>query len=338
MKINIFLLVLTLIDFNLKMKKNKIIQLLILLVITIILCIHNLYNYLCLVLLILIIILKKQLKYFIFKLYYNIYFYTKYLFSLNINRLYQQNDRKEKIIISLTTYNKRTKTVYKTIESIFNQTIKPDKIVLWLDKNEFNINNIPKTLKKQIKQGLEIDFYHNIKSYKKIVPSLKKYPNDIIITADDDVLYPKDFIEKLYNAYLLDNSKIYCNYSFKFLNKYYRPTTNIKELQYLFTYIGTGAGALFPPKILPNEILDEELFTKIAPIHDDIFISTLCMKYNIKIQNVNNDYMKYIKLLQKRTVFNTQSIGLVKQNYEQHKTEIQLQQCLEYFNITLQEL
>lgn len=320
------------------MKKNKIIQLFILLVIVALLYVYKLHNYLWLILLLSIIILKKQLKYFIFKLYYNSYFYLKYIFSPKINRLHQQNDRKENIIVSLTTYNKRTKTVYKTIESIFNQTTKPDKIILWLDKDEFNINNIPKTLKKQIKQGLEIDFYHNIKSYKKIVPTLKKYPNNIIITTDDDILYPKDFIEKLYNAYLLDNTKIYCNYSFKFLNKYYRPTTNIKELQYLFTYIGTGAGALFPPKILPNEIFDEELFTKIAPIHDDIFISTLCMKYGIKIKNVNTDYMKYIKLLQKRTVFDTQSIGLVKQNYKQHKTEVQLKQCLEYFGLELMDL
>lgn len=320
------------------MKRNKIIQFFILLVIITILSIYNLYNYIYLILLLLLVVLKKQLKYFIFKLYYNTYFYIKYLSSTKTNRLYQNNNRKEKIVVSLTTYNKRTKTVYKTIESIFNQTTKPDKIILWLDKDEFNINNIPKTLKKQIKQGLEIDFYHNIKSYKKIVPTLKKHPNDIIITTDDDILYPKDFIEKLYNAYLLDNTKIYCNYSFKFLNKYYRPTTNIKELQYLFTYIGTGAGALFPPKILPNEIFDEELFTKIAPIHDDIFISTLCMKYGIKIKNVNSDYMKYIKLLQKRTVFDTQSIGLVKQNYKQHKTEIQLKQCLEYFGLELVDL
>ena len=115
----------------------------------------------------LLVVLKKQLKYFIFKLYYNTYFYIKYLSSTKTNRLYQNNNRKEKIVVSLTTYNKRTKTVYKTIESIFNQTIKPNKIILWLDKDEFNINNIPKTLKKQINQGLEIDFYTILNHIKK---------------------------------------------------------------------------------------------------------------------------------------------------------------------------
>ena len=41
---------------------------------------------------------------------------------------YCEND----IIISLTSYASRVQTVHLTIESLLNQTIKPNKIILWL--------------------------------------------------------------------------------------------------------------------------------------------------------------------------------------------------------------
>lgn len=42
----------------------------------------------------------------------------------------------------------------------------------------------------------------DIRSYKKLIPILKKYPNKIIVTADDDVIYKKDWLERLYKDHL----------------------------------------------------------------------------------------------------------------------------------------
>lgn len=285
-----------------------------------------------------LIISIKKVRIFVLRLYYNITYFIKYLFSKYELRLYDKNDREEKIIVSLTTYSKRIKTVFLAIESIFEQEVKPDKIVLWLDKDEFTIDNLPKTLKKQIKQGLEIDFYHNIKSYKKIVPSLKKYPNDIIITIDDDMLYKKDCVKNLYNSYLSNKNAVHCNYSFKFLNEKLSPTASIRDIKYLFNYIGTGGGVLFPPHILPNDIFDEDLFMKLAPIHDDLFISVLLYKQNIEIINVNKDYLYYVKLMKKIIIINTQSIGLFNENYFKNKTKTQLIDLLDHYKITPKEV
>ena len=47
-------------------------------------------------------------------------------------------------------------------------------------------------------------------SYKKLVPTLDLYPNDIIITVDDDVYYSNDLVLSLYNSYLNDMDKISC--------------------------------------------------------------------------------------------------------------------------------
>lgn len=294
-------------------------------------------KYLILLYLILLISIK-QFRLFLINLYYNIIYYTKFLFSKNTYKLNNNDYRKEKIIVSLTTYNKRINTVFLVIESIFEQTLKPDKIVLWLDKNEFSINSIPFTLKKQIKQGLTIDFYHNIGPYKKLIPSLKKYPNDIIITIDDDIIYKNDCIENLYNSCLNDKTKIYCNYSFKFLSEDLRPIVDEKKAYFLFNYIGTGGGTLFPPNILPNEIFNEDIFMQLAPIHDDIFISLLLQMHNIDAIDVNKYDKHYIKLIQKRTVVNTQSIGLFKENYVKNKTKTQLLNLANHYGIKLKKI
>lgn len=38
-------------------------------------------------------------------------------------------------------------------------------------------------------------------SYKKIIPSLKEYPENIIFTCDDDIFYPKGWLKDLYEDY-----------------------------------------------------------------------------------------------------------------------------------------
>jgi len=52
------------------------------------------------------------------------------------------------IIVSLTTYGKRLQQVYLTIESLMQQSMKPNKIVLWLDYS-FQDKRLPQLLKQQ---------------------------------------------------------------------------------------------------------------------------------------------------------------------------------------------
>ena len=105
----------------------------------------------------------------------------------------------EKVIISLTSWAKRINTVPVVIDSILNNTIKPDKIVLNLSLEEFpnRENDLPQDLVHLQNSGIvEIGWQEgNAKAFKKIIPTMKKYPNDAIIAIDDDFIYPEDFIQ-----------------------------------------------------------------------------------------------------------------------------------------------
>lgn len=102
------------------------------------------------------------------------------------------------IIVSFTSYPERILTIGQVLDSIINQTILPDRIVLYLSSVEFKgFKNMP-DLEKYKKYGFEIHWKEeNLKSHKKWFYAFQEYPEDIIITIDDDVVYTNTALEKL---------------------------------------------------------------------------------------------------------------------------------------------
>ena len=85
------------------------------------------------------------------------------------------------IIISLTTHGRRLYEVFLAIESIMQGSTKPNRIVLWLNKDIQN-ETLPRTLMNQTGRGLTIKYTEDIGPYTKLVPALLDYPDSIIVT------------------------------------------------------------------------------------------------------------------------------------------------------------
>ena len=119
----------------------------------------------------------------------------------------------EKIIISLTSFPARINIVVKTIKTLLTQTLKPDAVILWLAPEQFpnGENDLPQELLDLKQYGLTIDWYKDIRSYKKIIPTLKKYQNAVIITTDDDIYYAPDTVESLYKSYLEHKNEVHAH-------------------------------------------------------------------------------------------------------------------------------
>lgn len=104
----------------------------------------------------------------------------------------------EQIIVTLTTWAPRVYNLPRVIESILANTIVPDKIILNISREEF-----PDGFPNILPDAVEINFVSkNTKAWKKIIPTLKRFPKDCIICIDDDMIYPKNFIETLVKAHL----------------------------------------------------------------------------------------------------------------------------------------
>jgi hypothetical protein len=104
------------------------------------------------------------------------------------------------IVVSITSWVKRIGYVKKVIESIMDNSINPDRVYLNLSKIEFEDIELPKDLVTYFEsdERLIINWVdgENTKTMKKVFPILQYLDDeDIIITADDDILFPKDLIE-----------------------------------------------------------------------------------------------------------------------------------------------
>ncbi len=206
------------------------------------------------------------------------------------------NKRKVKIIVSLTSFPARIDIVDITVKSLLMQSLKPDKIILWLAKEQFpsKEGGLPDKLLALKKYGLIINWCSDIKSYKKLIPTLRKYPEDIIVTADDDVYYERHWLRRLYLAYLKAPSYVHCHRITKFYMKDNQFKMKKGEFEiypfpsYLHKLTGVG-GVLYPPHILNPEVLDEEKCRKLAPTNDDIWFWLMAVLNGVKINVVKNN-------------------------------------------------
>ncbi|MDR0799506.1 MAG: hypothetical protein LBN18_07100 [Dysgonamonadaceae bacterium] len=240
------------------------------------------------------------------------------------------------ILVSLTTYGKRIHQVYLTIESLMQQSMKPNRILLWIDSRYQN-QPLPQLLQQQTKRGLEIAFCKDIGSYTKLIPALKQYPNDIIITVDDDVYYNTTMIENLVSAYLQDPHSIYFNRGFEILLKkdnqlrsYNQwPSITSPESSPLNFPTGVG-GVLYPPRCFPEEVFNESVFTTICPLADDVWFKAMTLYNGIPSKKVVTVSITGDEFLVNRS---TQDIGLKLQNNGQKQNDKQLKAVFEKYNL-----
>lgn len=103
------------------------------------------------------------------------------------------------IIVTMTSWTKRINNVEKTLLTILNNTVKPEKIILNLATEEFENKekDLPSGLLTLVRKNPIIEIHwlkHNTSVWKKIIPTLIRFKNANVICIDDDRLYPSDFI------------------------------------------------------------------------------------------------------------------------------------------------
>lgn len=200
------------------------------------------------------------------------------------------------IVVTMTSWVKRIGSVKKVVNSIMNNTMKPDRVYLNLSKSEFDFERVelPKDLVDYFNsdERLIINWVDgkNTKSMKKIFPILDYLDDDdIIITADDDLLFPKDFIESR-----LDD--------FNKFGKKYSITSNRSNMGFLPNMYVAAANSLYTKRMLKNwnkyvndEIIntynDDRTYLYILWLNG--FLNKPCTKYDVKellnLYNLNLD-------------------------------------------------
>ncbi len=203
------------------------------------------------------------------------------------------------LVVSFTSYPGRIPTIHTMIESVFNQTVIPGKTILWLSEDQFpgEINDLPESIRSYADKGLDIRFVKgDLKPHKKYYYAMQEFPDNPIITLDDDVEYPKDTLQKLWTSYQsfphavsairahrisITNGKIgrYNEWTQNEPMFYRRPSM-------LAFATGVG-GILYPPRCLPPVAFDKHLIEENCLLGDDIWLK--CMEVLTDTPTVSAD-------------------------------------------------
>lgn len=189
--------------------------------------------------------------------------------------------RSPRVIVSLTSYPKRLYDIHLCLYSLLSQDLKPDKVVLWLAEDEFpnRESDIPQEVTRLKKFGLEIMWVPgNIKSYKKLLPALQAFPDDVIVTADDDIYYPQNWLRSLYEAHS-ENPENVIAHRVKTLKiadgkpaPYWKWDISINHAAKGDLQVPTGCGGiLYPPRAFTPEVFNIAKIEECAPHADDLW-------------------------------------------------------------------
>ena len=263
---------------------------------------------------------------------------------LNVVEDKNRTNHKE-LVVSLTSYGRRVKDVAPyAIISMMRQTYKPHRIVLWLDNDNWCNDNLPAEIKKLQKKGLDVRFCNDTRSYKKLIPALEAFPDDLIFTIDDDIYYPKDLLANVMEAYNCNPDVICC------VRGYMLPADSNGQLAQYSTwklikkektgrkiFPTGGAGCLYQKRLLHKDITNVALFTKLAPFADDVwfFFMEFLAGTTIKILDIaKRDCISMDSFYQH---FHKDS-NLSGYNCGLSQYDIQIRNVMEHYGITASDL
>jgi hypothetical protein len=195
--------------------------------------------------------------------------------------------------VSLTTYGRRSEKVYYAIESIAIGTIRPSRLILWID-DEALLKNLPTTIRRLQKRGLEVKSCRNYGPHTKYYPYLesKEAFDTPLVTADDDVLYPRYWLKKLIEANQEYPNAVNCFWAHVVaMNESgIRKYTDWKQCDTTrpsFRHQADGVmGVIYPTSFLKVLRLAGTAFESCCPKGDDLWLHVQALRSGFKVRQI----------------------------------------------------
>lgn len=208
---------------------------------------------------------------------------TKLQLFRNKNRIVPDIIKTDKIYLSMTTTPDRISNSYfKTvIDSLFNQTIWFDKLIINLSIKEFEYKSIPTFLtscKRIILNETDV-----VGPCTKLVGSVKSNiipKNTVVIVLDDDTVMHKIFIQSLYSAYKIRPKQVHSHIT----NEYKH-----------FTEVIGFSGFIFNINYVQDIVKYYEKMPQICKYVDDTWIGWCFYKMNLTVNSISREFfLKYV--------------------------------------------
>ena len=269
----------------------------------------------------------------------------KVWYDIHLRQKISQSPRQDtSVIVSLTSHGKRVRgsAVY-AVYSLLRQDVRAERIVLWLDEQEYDKHKLPAALRMMCRYGLEVRYVRDIGPYTKIIPALTAFPEKQVITADDDIYYTRNFVLEFTEAHRQHPHAIITGYG-KTLTKdadgQLAPYDHWPE----YHHVGSGfsydhkllfplgwAGVLYPSHVFDDEVTNEAVFTALCPRADDIWLYVMGLRSQAEKRILEESRIGYYQTDLLRQVLTKDRLTV--KNRFGGENDIQLQTLLKHYKI-----
>jgi GT2 family glycosyltransferase len=222
------------------------------------------------------------------------------------------------VVVSITTHGFRARHAYLAIESISRGSIRPQRTILWIDDDEI-LKNLPSSLRRLERRGLEILKCEDFGPHKKQYPFAASISHhDLpLATADDDVFYPRRWLEGLMSAHAATPEVVvgyrahYVAFEDGALLPYATwPAREGNHPSYRVFCTGVS-GILYPPGLLDAIREEGPRFMEVCPRADDVWLHFVSVRHGYQHRQILNNQAEFatIPATQIGTLYSTNVVG-----------------------------
>lgn len=258
--------------------------------------------------------------------------HLKYALKCNRNK-HVCTGKDSDVIVSLTSFPARINNLWIVIETLLRQSIKPQKIVIWLSKEQFSETEIPSNLRKLEARGVELRMVDgDIRSHKKYYYVFQEHPNNLILFADDDIIYPSDLIESLLTARKKTMSEKVVTHKYGYRMKWdndgnLKPYNSWGSFYDAYKgndlFFGSGGGTLVRPSDFFQDVLNLELALGLCPKADDIWLNAMAKMGGCEFVKVEDGPILSVQ--------NKNDAPLYKENMRKNLNDVQLDAVIKHY-------
>lgn len=200
-------------------------------------------------------------------------------------------------VVSMTTYPPRFDSCHVAVESILHGRVRPAQLILWIFEGDLPSDGLPRTLKRLERRGVSVRLVTvDFGPANKLVHTLRAFPDRTIVTADDDILYPRRWLADLERAasespnvvvahrahHLTIEASVNERRGQRFVPYAELMLDESEGLdQPIYSLLPLGvSGVLYPPGSVHESVHDHAMFTALSRRNDDIWFKAMTLMTN----------------------------------------------------------
>jgi hypothetical protein len=200
-----------------------------------------------------------------------------------------------KVFVSVTTTKKRLGLFFYALQSLVRQNYEGFVIVINLSKEAYlfddGIGSIPDWMSGA---NVQVNFVENTGSYRKLLPLIETVgEDDLIVTADDDVLYSENWLSRIVDEAGKYPDSIVCGGARRIKTNIFGRVQNYSTWQHCVApetamdLLPIGVfGVAYRKRLVDWEFITDVAYKEYAPTADDLWFRIASMRKNIPVHVV----------------------------------------------------